>query len=189
MIGASRSALFARDRHVASSWQRRHHGLSPSRQRRLAGNSLAGFSCPQWRQTFIRLAALLILTLGPQFFESVFREILARGVTSSGRRWLTAPLPVHGSRGTTSPSSRARTCRRLLQAERCDEPRADRLSRNAGTASRLAFSPPLSSAASARSYGHGVPSNGAGRRLGRRDRSGHEPPCWGRSACCSARRT
>jgi hypothetical protein len=95
---------------------------------------------------------------------------------------MTAPLPLHGSRGRGSQDSRARTSRRLRQAERCDEPRADRLSRNAGTVRRLAFSPPLSSAASARSCGHGVPSNGAGRRLGRRDRSGHELPYWGRSA-------
>jgi hypothetical protein len=72
MIGASRSALFARERSVASSWQSRHHELKPSRQRRLPGKSLAGFCWPQWRPVFIRSAALLIFGLGPQNFESVF---------------------------------------------------------------------------------------------------------------------
>ena len=47
MIGASRSALFARDRALASLWQSRHHELRPSPELRLSGNPPGGFCCPQ----------------------------------------------------------------------------------------------------------------------------------------------
>ncbi len=60
------------------------------------------------------------LTLGfkggaPEFWK-VFREILRMGVTTSAVRCPSAPYGHMGSRGRASPSSRARTCRRLRQA-------------------------------------------------------------------------
>src|SRR6266550_7322547 len=79
MIGASRSTFLILERSLASSWQARHHELSPSRQRRLAGNSSVAFCSPQWRQVFIRPAAPFHFLVSRLRFSSFSRECLALG--------------------------------------------------------------------------------------------------------------
>jgi hypothetical protein len=108
--------------------------------------------------------------------ERFSREVLARGVTTSAVRWLTAPLPLNGTAGRGLQGLRGRTCRRLPKAGRRDEPAVDRSSHTAGTVRHRAFLLPLSLVATSLSYGRGARRCGVGRRPVRRDRTGYGRP-------------